>query len=927
MPKALAKKIKSKDKNEIKAAVSGLKDLTLQKKAFMSLVASDILCKYLKEQDITIISENNNFSGLLLLKDFDIANIIAENNIKMAVRAFVGDDYPQMCIPRSHFLNDILADIYVGVRIESNIDKAELVGFIEVSQINRQNGNDKYVCVNVDQLKPIDNLKQTILLLDTKKHLHLPMDHQKTKELFFQYIENRISSSDKEFFVRHIASCCKCNQEFNHIIELDNKLKASGFSFEKDNKDFTLELFSGDTDLLGEEVEINFKDIVNYEIEDEDNENNLIESLFSGDNEFKIENLQDAPDEIIEDDFSLNRKNSKKNAKKHISNKKIGRVIKTAGKLAILSGTVVGSSHVIAGIQAASISGMVGSMASIAAANAIKGFADIDFNGGSDKFENAINSGGPDDNYNFDIDEKNTTYNNVEIEGPDFNLDELENDGDINFQDDGGIVNNMSNESFDLKGTEFPEILPEISKNVLADEEVDVNLLNTNEESVSLSDDEPKMLSLRESIQEENTAFSEIQHKDLSEENLTLHKQQELESDENDISGFAIECNIDDLLSSLDSVEVMDSSEFFDTGDSKEKAPQSELKLLDTVKEESETVLQEVTNPAKEEKEEILNDIYQSNESVPEEYRGMKFNTDSEDEQNIDEESLVTESAVPEYKKEHKPVLVEDDDEDEDNYYENNKDYDDNEDDEDDEDEDEDDDIDEEQSKKDKLRSLDKKIASGVAVAGIAVTIAVALWMNNKPLKNQDIPVLSQQPASQTVLPNPANSMALPQNIPAVPQKNPVQEQNTVPVETARPQTVSKAAPIPSKDLSAVLAEAFTRRTYEVNIRNISWEITADMAANPVFKNYILVTGQALKSALARDLSQSKERALNSQMEIMTVIDLNGNIQEAKVVQSSGSKEVDEICLAAYKTTIQFTKLPKINVNRDKINANLIISF
>ncbi len=71
----------------------------------------------------------------------------------MAVRAFVGDDYPQMCIPRSHFLNDILADLYVGVRIESNIDKAELVGFIEVSQINRQNGNDKYVCVNVDQLK------------------------------------------------------------------------------------------------------------------------------------------------------------------------------------------------------------------------------------------------------------------------------------------------------------------------------------------------------------------------------------------------------------------------------------------------------------------------------------------------------------------------------------------------------------------------------------------------------------------------------------------------------------------------------------------------------------------------------------------------------------------------------------------------------
>ncbi len=38
-------------------------------------------------------------------------------------------------------------------------------------------------------------------------------------------------------------------------------------------------------------------------------------------------------------------------------------------------------------------------------------------------------------------------------------------------------------------------------------------------------------------------------------------------------------------------------------------------------------------------------------------------------------------------------------------------------------------------------------------------------------------------------------------------------------------------------------------------------------------------------------------------------------------------KEVDKICLSTLKTTIQFTKLPKININIDKIKANLIISF
>ena len=62
-------------------------------------------------------------------------------------------------------------------------------------------------------------------------------------------------------------------------------------------------------------------------------------------------------------------------------------------------------------------------------------------------------------------------------------------------------------------------------------------------------------------------------------------------------------------------------------------------------------------------------------------------------------------------------------------------------------------------------------------------------------------------------------------------------------------------------------------------------------------------------------------------MELKTVMDLNGNILEATVIQSSGSKEVDKICLETYKTTIQFTKLPKMNINKDKIKANLIISF
>ena len=130
MPRVLVTEIKDRDKLEIKAAVSNLNDFSIQKKVFVSLIASKVLIEYLKEQQIEIISENSNYSGLLLLlKDFDIAHITAKNNIKIAVRPFVGDNYFRMCIPKNHFLSDMLADIYVGVRIEPEVNKAEIAGF------------------------------------------------------------------------------------------------------------------------------------------------------------------------------------------------------------------------------------------------------------------------------------------------------------------------------------------------------------------------------------------------------------------------------------------------------------------------------------------------------------------------------------------------------------------------------------------------------------------------------------------------------------------------------------------------------------------------------------------------------------------------------------------------------------------------------
>ena len=909
MPEAFAKKIEKQDKILIKAAVSSLNDLNLQKKAFMSLVASNVLCDYLREQQITIISENNGFSGILLLKDFDIANITVENNVKIAVRAFVGDDYPKMCIPRSHFLNNILADIYVGIRLETKIDKAEFVGFIEVDKINRQTGNDKYISIEVNNLKSIDELKQTINASGKRKNSHFALDHEKAKELFFQYIESRISTSDKEFFARHISSCPQCSQEFNHIVELDNIIKANGnkFDFEEiqeNNEDYTLKLFAEDPDLLGEEVKINLEE--------------------------KVEKI-------------INNKESRQ--KKNIYGRNLGKAVNTAGKLALLSGAVLGGGHVVSAIQAAKLSGLVGTAALEMTAASVKGiseglssvaenFNDTTLSNGNQSFNNKFESFDSNleessSSNNFDSQEEVNSINSEIVDKFEFNSDEVENIQDSasfeevnsinseivdkfefnsdeveNIQDldsieetdmfNGEIPENAESAGEFLKETQSFDELPAIEENILIREELtevlpdlhssSSEILNTSSLDESLIIDEnAESIVLSEDLPEVDTGFIEVQHKDLSQENFSSNKENDLQAAFDDI---AIDYNIDDLLSSFDTVEVVDSSsDFFDFESSETPAKQEE---------NLEFISQETIKPDKEQTENLITDIYGDQNDI------------------IEEQNL---NQVPENIDKPKQISYEIEDA-------FDCDFDDEE-------------QDETDLKKEKLRSIDIKLASGLAAAGIAVTVAVALWINNKTLTNQNLPVTNPQPVNQTTsVPKPTdinnqnpNNTAPPVDSAANQPTNPTPVRHREPLHTYTKQVKSSDIKPPGKDLSAVLAEAFTRRTYEVDIRNISWEITADMARNPVFKNYIMVTGQALKSALARDLSLADERALNTQMEIKTVMDLNGNILEATVVQSSGSKEVDKICLDTYKTTIQFTKLPKINVNRDKIKANLIISF
>ena len=114
-------------------------------------------------------------------------------------------------------------------------------------------------------------------------------------------------------------------------------------------------------------------------------------------------------------------------------------------------------------------------------------------------------------------------------------------------------------------------------------------------------------------------------------------------------------------------------------------------------------------------------------------------------------------------------------------------------------------------------------------------------------------------------------------------------------------------------------------KSQEIKIKNISWELSADIAKNPKIKEYFLEIGQMLKTSLSKDLYISKTNVKNFKINIYTELNLNGNILLSKISESSGYEKIDNICLDTLYKIVKTNKLPKITTNKDKIKIKLLV--
>jgi hypothetical protein len=845
-------------KNEAMNNVNEIKNPKSKIRAYASLLGINILAKYLDNNDAVVDKANCCSDNQLILGEFDVADIKA-NGKKLDVRVVVGDEFSQMLIPRNHLIYGLTPFVYVAVKIDSNINNAELIGFIESEAVDSSQGNKNFVIVENSALRPINELMKALNESNTKPKSFLAKDHERAKEMFVSYLDNEISNADKEYLIRHLANCDECRNDFNILHKL-NKI-----FIQTSNCKEIAEMFS--ETIINQEIPAN-------KAENNSSLNNVITAGAAIAATAAAGAVVAASGTVVA--------NAVTGA---VINNVVGEVSQSKGLFGKIKGVFSKKSKDKVSVPEKSIAEM--SKTSVET----KEISDFDELNQQEIISNIQ-----------DILENSTTQENDAISEEMQESESIEELQNISIQEDipeeieeienveelSNIVNldNISEEIQDTNELQNASIKDDIQNFV---QEISDNVLANIDEVVveEIFEQEFEIVEDTENFTEE--VISEIDFSNNFDNSELAFEIIEESEDFEDIN-MDISINDNEFLDSLQE-EVGDFGEFENTSITPESSyfsnfvkPES-IEINYNAQKDIEPYQQtfapddstvEIAEDTVDKSVEIVND--QSEENINNLLRDIdkveivgSLETIDVGSDGIDGSLDIQSGTVIKLnitKKEVNPLKI----------------------------------------------AAAVVLATSISLSGYAYWKYTFLLTDVKPdssmFKTQETNVVAQLPPNNNI-----------QNDKPVPAKPPVKK-----AEPPKPY-VKKAETANQNNLNDDLARALVSQGGPVKISNISWEVGASLASNPIFKNYLMVTGQALKSALSTDLTLANERVINDQIRILIILDTQGNIQDTQIKMGSGSNQVDKLVLQTLKNTLNYTKLPLIQTNKKQIKVGLIVNL
>ena len=939
--------IEEKDKNEAAKLAGGFTLEDTMKRAYINALGSELAMKYLAQEEINVSNIYNLHNIYKIREEFDIADIMLPN-IHIDVRMIYDNEY--IFIPKTHFEYGLTPDIYLVFQMLDDESCVKFLGFFEPKLINKNNHNDKYYFIEKEKLSHPSDLKAYIENFNGNTTEALSTeDYENGQKLAMSLIDHDITDNDKRQLLKMLIKCSALRED---LIEFDNFEWVSYHVATNEDLTYATEITDQYNKNVQDEFDI-FEQADEFETDDDFNENLTDENLT-----FDEDTTEDFPEDNLLQALSDDESDIESTDDNTYKNTEIETPEDTA--LETEQDKTYNTENDIPEID---------SSEELSDDNAENAYNQTDISDG-DVTGIDLPEAMPEGTLLDAIPEVNIDElpDNLSLEEPD-SIDEISEE--LPPQED---IEKLSldtiNETADLEN-EFVSS-PDETFN-LSDLTIDESEINTDEqtspedttvEKIHLSEfnelpfDTGEQTS-DEEIEEFNEPETLADDADTTEEiqDLNTNESPELINFENleerdDIKPLDEEPFKDNEITSLDTLETVNETPEVEkisndttSFDNLELPQDSTIDYADMNNDISETIsLSDLDNLSEEitqsdNSEEIseqpvsLEELSISVPETPAEVTTDDFletlasdNTSLEDtaadetaadrpddnKQNLIEAETADTEEIVSYENStvinnqvdapgefnidiNQPVEKSKDNDIEklEILYNENQNFEDNE------------------NNLQFKAALPEKGKKAIALATIVVAALASLL------------IYAAMNKSENKIAEQNNTSILEKNLPKLDEQEIPQENTVLPAKTNTKPKLEDMAKDAEKNVTKPKAPII--ETPYLDVKKLSWLVPDYVSYNDDFKKYLQTAGKSLKLSLSSDLLLATEYAYSDQIQVNIVLSKEGTIQNAKILQSSGSTQIDDIVLRTVNDTLKVVKAPAGVIVGDSIQLTLKI--
>lgn len=908
-----------------------------RKRAYALATGALALAKALQSDGFGVSFKHSLFKVPSFAGNFELADLYI-GNVRIDVR--VTFDNENFYIPKTHKKYDAAPDLYVVVKMEKNLSKMSIEGFVFPKETEKCESVEEYLVCPLKKLNSMKGFKKAVESVETEEHECAAGDHQKTAELAVSFIDGEISESEKIFFIKHVVNCPLCRERLCEFSEFDSIIEQVK-KYPELLDDSTLNVLTGNVSSQQEEQ----------------NEPEILET-----------GISNSVLELVKDAAALE--------------------------------TGLEAAETVAQAAGAGAAGLVIETAE-ETAETLENISDEEDNLSllsiSEEDDQNIEDEPENEEDSAEIDD----LSELEESGEELNLTEPEEIPDFSEtpgepeQEEETVEENETPELLNTEDSEEEDTLTleEDEPMELLEEAAEEMTLESDEESVPEAVDEgtPAESAPVEEIEETD----ETEHEDIfaaaEEEPLELETHDELElsdletldeheemvleevheehpeeiepepafeeneeaAPEEPVAEISEHEELTELESDDEPLGLLEHEEIPDFSQDLEETAEPEAQepviseeteaielteeapeeiLPESGEETIEETIQEPEEPKSEFAELLEEEPVENNEEQISEYAGIEL---------IDEDSTPSDEPVEETQPENEvneeiqgllddelmQLLSSDDDSDENTESEaaddNNLDLIAESGDSESENQEENgeeviDSLYEEapeapaegesaqeefmQPEPGKNGGLAKKLIAAAVVLFLITTGSItALYLNqNKQAANQDALPDADMPMQDGSLPDAAANL---------------------------PQNKDDSASPMSQDLNKSITNVFSDQPAALTITKISWEVSQSLANDDSFRNYLQVAGKNLQMNLQNDLSYTTEINYNPKVKVSFEISKDNTIKRIQVTESSGSEQIDNVVLQSIKETLKYVNAPNIKDYKGNYNLSVVVNF